>query len=164
MVTFALAACATAGDSAPDQPSVFIRFRSPYAICSGVCPHFETEVRPDGVVSTRQLFDGEATRFQAEPAKLERFRKMLDELRPAGTRAIDLRCEQARLPDGSPDRLSDPKPDDTEVRWSGAGEAGRLTACGDNQPIREAVGDALRSLGADPNSGKKAGWADSLGD
>jgi hypothetical protein len=163
--TLALAACVTAGEfAASDQASVFIRFRSPYAICSGVCPHFETDVSPSGVVTTHQLFDGETTQFQAEPAKHGRFLRMLDGLRPNGTREAEASCVRATGPDGNPDPLHNPRPDDIEVRWSGEGVPARLTACANNHPISETVRDALRSLGADPNSGRKAGWADSLGD
>jgi hypothetical protein len=162
---FALAACATPMRStASDQASVFIRFRFPGAVCAGLCPHFETEVSPAGIVTTHQLFDGETTQFQARPAKHRRFLRMLDRLRPSGTREADANCVRATGPDGNPDPLYDPRPDDIEVRWSVAGETARLTACDSNRPIREAVQDALRALGADPYFGKKAGWADSLGD
>ena len=117
-----------------------------------------------GVVTTHQLFDGETTRFQAEPARHGQFLRMLDGLRPNGTRKADASCVRATGPDGNPDPLHNPRPDDIEVRWSGAGGAARLTACADNWPIREVVQDALRALGADPHSGRQADPEDSPGD
>ncbi|HEX5184578.1 MAG TPA: hypothetical protein VFW19_15690 [Allosphingosinicella sp.] len=140
----------TAG-ARPAAEAILVRFRFPYAVCAGVCPNFEMKISPRGDVVTRSFFGHAVYRFRATPARLEAFRQALDPLRPAGKKRLDDKCG-ARQEDGTPDPLAvDPRPDDFELDWTGGRSEARLTGCAfGHWPIRKAVYDALRALGANP--------------
>jgi hypothetical protein len=133
-------------------------------ICAGVCPNYQLKIFDNGEVvrgnperaptDRDHIYSNAEVRFHVSPAKLRQFRSQLDTLRPRGNHPLDLACEQAKLPDGSPDPVSTPSPDDIEVRWVDAGHADRLTSCV-YSPLRDELQSALRTLGVDPHSGKQ---------
>ncbi|HEY1605875.1 MAG TPA: hypothetical protein VGF77_09790 [Allosphingosinicella sp.] len=142
---------AGSADARPASGTILVRFRFPYQICVGVCANFEMRIGPRGEVVTHALFGGAIYRFRATPARLAAFRKALDPLRPAGEKRLDGKCE-AKWEDGTPDPLADdPRPDDFEVRWTKGRSETLLTGCYlSHWPMRKAVEDALRALGANP--------------
>ena len=143
--------------------NVIIRFRPPAMICAGVCPDYQIEIFANGDVvrgnpkpdptGRDDLYANTVIRFRVPLAKLDQFRAELDMVRPLGNRALDTICAQPKLPDGSPDPISTPKPDDLEVRWVEGPHTDRLTSCAYG-PLRGALESALRTLGVDPYSGR----------
>jgi hypothetical protein len=83
------------------------------------------------------------------------FRSELDVLRPHGNVGLDAACKQPKLPDGSPDPVSRPQPDDLEVRWVERGHTDRLTS-GAYGPLRGELQSALGTLGVDAILGETA--------
>jgi hypothetical protein len=143
--------------------NVIIRFRHPAMICAGVCPNYQIEIFANGDVvrgnpkseptDRDHLYANAVIHFRVPLAKLRQFRTELDKVRPIGNRSLDIICAQAKLPDGSPDPISTPNPDDLEVRWVEGRHNDRLTSCADG-PLRGKLQSALRTLGVDPYSGK----------
>lgn len=158
-VAFAMAVAAPAAGKARDDVIV-ARMRHPYAFCAGSCPHFEMKVAPDGSVVSHDPDgdpDGTTYRYRVSTRQLERFRHRLARLRPRGLRQMDKRCEQATLSDGSADPLSDPRPDDVEVRWIGPRSEARVTSCVDtHRRTRRSIERAVRGLGAELLTGNRA--------
>jgi len=60
----------------------------------------------------------------------------------------------SRPPEGTPDPLDKPRPDDLEVRWSGPLSRARLSSCGYTHPsVRQTVESAVKALGANLRDG-----------
>jgi hypothetical protein len=139
------------------DPTITIRFRHPYGICTGVCPNFEMRVAHDGNVTTRSLWpdDSETTHFRAKDANYVRFLYLVERLKYLDQQQLDTTCKHARLQDGSPDPLDDPRPDDIEMKWADSRGTVRVTGCASNTLLRVALQGALNVLGADWVSGKK---------
>jgi hypothetical protein len=134
--------------------TILIRFRQAYAICNGNCPDFETRIGPTGWVVSHQLHRREVRRFRVARPRLANFLAILDTLRPAGELRLDDKCQLVTVPDGAPDPLADPRPDDMDVRWIGPAGSARLTSCAfSHREIRRKVENALNVLGVDPYSG-----------
>lgn len=134
--------------------SVAIHVSGGYAICLGLCPYFETQVRSDGLVISRHHFAKKSSRFRVDQSKVSEFMARMDALRPVRDHAADRECAQVTLENGSPDPLSMAKPDDIEIRWiEGGRRSVRLTACFANAGITKPLQQALRDLGVDPWSG-----------
>jgi hypothetical protein len=115
-------------------PTITIRFRDPYGICSGVCPNFEMRVDDDGNVTTRSrwLDDGETSRFKAKDANYVRFLHLMEGLKFLDHPQLDATCERRKLPDGSLDPLDHPEPDDIEMEWTDSERTVRVTGCASN--------------------------------
>lgn len=142
---------ATADHTGTPEPIV-IKFRNGYAVCTGLCPNFRTELRSNGVIVTQH--DGfRATRFRVSRKEISDFSRSLETIRPIGTRKLDQACEQATLPNGARDPLSMYEPDDIDVIWIGAHRTSRLTACLRNRQAHDFIAKALRAVGVDPGSG-----------
>ena len=143
--------------------NIIIRFRHPAAICAGVCPNYQIEIFANGDVvrgnPKREPTDGDhfysnsVIHFHVPPTKLAQFRAELDKVRLRSNRALDTICRQAKLPDGSADPASTPRPDDLKVRWVEGHQTDQLTSC-TYGPLRGELESALRTLGVDPYSGR----------
>ncbi len=134
--------------------TVTMRFRQAYAICIGVCPHFEMTIEEPGRITTRHLSDGETTRFEVPERDWVRSIFILHDLMRED-RQLDTECPQATNRDGSPDELHDPKPDDIEVTWTEGQRTTRVTGCASNLLLRTALRGAMEVLGVDWASGKQ---------
>lgn len=140
---------APAGARPKQQETINIRVRHGNALCEGSCPSFTIAIDPSGRIISRSLWSGRIARHKAGPDQLEAFRRILDTLRPTGSRQLDVSCERSRMADGTP--LDDPRPDDLEIRWSGPSSApARLASCAYTHPsMRQTVEKALEALGID---------------
>jgi len=140
--------------AAARHESIDVRLRHGYPICAGFCPNFTMTVSPSGEVISRSLFDGTIDRYRVGRRRLAAFRRILETVRPAGDRQLDVSCR--RLPKGDPDPLADPRPNDLEVRWSGPTTHARLASCGySDLSIRAVVERAVTALGANLLDGRK---------
>jgi hypothetical protein len=148
-----LATAAPAASAPQGDEVIFVRLRHNYAVCAGFCPHFDMTVSPDGRVVSRAPPGTPRTavyRYRVSTRKLANFRHILRPLRPRGVRRLDTVCAQAKLPDGSADALSDPRPDDVTVRWISKRSEASLTSCGYTHPrIRRVIERAVLALGAE---------------
>jgi hypothetical protein len=134
--------------------TISVRLRASYQVCTGFCPNFTMTVGPSGQVTSRPLWGGKAHHYTVSGAQLEAFRHTLDALRPTGERELDRSCEPSRTPEGTPDPLDKPRPDDLEVRWSGPSSRARLSSCGYTHPsVRQTVESAVKALGANLRDG-----------
>jgi hypothetical protein len=114
-------------------------------------------VDDNGNVTTHSLWpdDRETIRFKAKDANYVRFQNLMERLKLLDHPQLDVTCERGTLQDGSPDPLSDPKPDDIEMIWTDSQGTIRVTGCPSNTLLRVALQGAVNVLGADWVFGKK---------
>jgi hypothetical protein len=153
-----LLGCVSTSGRGLAQPSsretTVVRFRNPYIVCAGVCPDYKITVQQSGEIQTvvhpsgSRFNRGEIWSFRVNQRQLRAFRNILNGIRPRGMRRLDETCSPGRLPDGSPDPLDDPRPDDVEVRWIGPLGSDKLSSCAYTHPsVRMTINRAVTALG-----------------
>lgn len=138
-------------NQAERHESITLQVRPSYAICAGYCPYFTMTVSPSGEVFSRSQWTGFHS-FTASPDQLDSFHRILDPIRTQGDRRLDTSCDPAWTPDGKPDPMDDPRPDDVEIRWDGPTSHATLASCARSRlSIYEAVRSAVVALGVEFN-------------
>lgn len=147
--------------SSGEADRIVYRVRTIGIVCAGICPHFELSVGRDGSVVERFLgitdertVEGTRERraFHVSRRRADVFFAALASLRPSGRRRFDKPCDaQYATNDSVVHGLSE-----YEIRWQGGGSPGYMEACFDDAPIRAAIERALRVIGIDPSTGKRA--------
>jgi hypothetical protein len=155
-----LVALATIGAAPLPNPAIEtikVSVRFPFAVCTGVCPNYDLQVRADGRVELRRLsFDGadEYRRFRVSDRKAAEFFHRLDTLRPAGGgEPRETHCGAGLSPDEA--RLHiDVK--ELEIVWIDAQRAQHLEEC-ETAERMDTLGDALRAVGLHSDGSRMEG-------
>jgi len=147
----ALAAINAAPPPASPIETMKISRRHPFALCTGLCPNYDLQVRADGRIDLRRLsFDGadEFRQFRVSERKAAEFYHRIDALRPADGRDVDeANCAETLPPDQAQSHI-DVK--EIEIVWVTAQSAQHLEGCQTAARI-ETLGDALRIVGLRPD-------------
>jgi hypothetical protein len=152
-----LSGCASVGARTSGE-TITVSRRPWFAICTGVCPDFDVTVEADGRVrSVRHYFDAtdEMASFRSSTAGFARFRSLLAPYRPGEGHPEPSECRHDV--DGSEAGFI-VKTLEMEIKWSGPAGSAHLIACDtpDNEALKGAIGDALRSVGLEID-GRPAG-------
>lgn len=138
------------GGFAPPAPeTIEISRRHWFFICAGVCPNFDVVVRPDGRVWViRRHFDtvDDIRRFRVSAARAARVRAILEPFRPNADTPEPDECRHDATPEEAELII---RTVELEVKWARREASDHLIGCDtrDYDPLREAMGKALESLG-----------------
>lgn len=137
----------------PARPgeTITVSRRPWFAVCAGVCPHYDVTVGPDGRGwSVRHRFDlPDLVRpLRVTRAGSARFRGILEAYRPGPADREIAGCRHHVAPEALPLVV---KTVEIEVKWSGPRGSAHLIACDTPQyrRLNEAIDAALASLGLD---------------
>ena len=141
----ALTGCASIPPHAPED-AITVSRRGWFAICVGICPEYDVTVQGGGRVwAVRRSYGAPdwVIPLRLSPARAARFRAILEPYRPARGDPEDLQCVHDVPPEEAQLVM---KVTEFEIKWS---DGRHLIACDtpDNRPLRDAIDEALKSVG-----------------
>jgi hypothetical protein len=145
-----LTAFATIGTTTPRSSqlvAVKVAKRHAFAVCTGLCPNFDLQVRADGRVELRRVWFDDADeyrQYRVSTRKAATFFQMLDKLRPADGQDVEETNCGADVPAAMKPLYIDVT--EIEIVWLSTESAQHLEGCQTDKRI-EALRDALRVLG-----------------